>query len=102
MNRRGERGGRYNTECPGNALGVTERIDGIEGKDASVGRAGRCYHRLRSYVDTMLKRKMGLLLDDGMDRCDEEIDYGDAMMHLLAEGLNDRGAAEEDAIPLQC
>ena len=31
---------------------------------------------------------MGLLLDDGMDRCDEGIDDGDAMMHLLTEGLN--------------
>ena len=29
---------------------------------------------------------MGLLLDDGMDRCDEGIDDGDAMMHLLTEG----------------
>ena len=34
----------------------------------------------------MLNRKMGLLLDDGM--CDEGIDDGDAMMHLLTEGLN--------------
>ena len=49
---------------------MTERIDGIEGKDASVGRAGRCYHRFRSYVDTMLKRKMGLLLDYGMEMKD--------------------------------
>ena len=39
----------------------TEEIDGIEGNDASVGRARRCYHRLRSYADSMLKRKMGLL-----------------------------------------
>jgi hypothetical protein len=38
--------------------------------DASVGRAGRCYHRLRSYADSMLKRKMGLLLYDGMERID--------------------------------
>ena len=36
----------------------------------SMCRAGRCYHRLRSYADSMLKRKMGLLLDDGMDRID--------------------------------
>ena len=39
----------------GNALGVTERIDGIEGNDASVGRAGRCYHRLKSFRGSMLK-----------------------------------------------
>ena len=50
-----------------NALGVAKGIDGIEGKDASVGRAGRCYHRLRSYVDSMLNRKMELPLDDGME-----------------------------------
>ena len=37
-----------------------------------------------------------------MDRCDGGIDDGDAMMHLLTEGLNDRGAAEEDPILLQC
>ena len=46
---------------------MTEGIDGIEGKDASVGRAGQCYQWLRSYVDSMLNRKMGLLLDDGME-----------------------------------
>ena len=45
----------------------TKGIDEIEGKDAMVGRAGRCYHRLRSYADSMLKGKMGLLLDDGME-----------------------------------
>jgi hypothetical protein len=49
---------------------VTEGIDGIVGNDASVGRAGRCYHRLWSYADSMLNRKMGLLLDDGMERID--------------------------------
>ena len=38
-----------------NALGVTEGIDGIEGKDASVGRAGRCYHRLKSFRGSMHK-----------------------------------------------
>ena len=31
----------------------TNGIDGIKGKDASVGRAGRCYHWLRSYADSM-------------------------------------------------
>ncbi len=45
----------------------TKGIDDMKGKDASVGRAGRCYHRLRSYVDSMLNRKTGLLLDDGME-----------------------------------
>ena len=54
----------------GNALGVTEGIDEMKRKDALVGRAGRCYHRLKSYVDSMLNRKMGLLLDDGMERID--------------------------------
>ena len=49
---------------------MTEGIDGIEGKNASVGRAGRCYHWLRSYADSMLNRKMGLLLDDGMEGID--------------------------------
>ena len=48
----------------------TEGIDEIEGNDASVGRAGRCYHRLRSYADSMLNRKMGLLLYDGIERID--------------------------------
>lgn len=51
-----------------NALGVTEGIDKTKGNDASVGRARRCYHRLRSYADSMLNRKMGLLFDDGMER----------------------------------
>ena len=46
----------------------TDGIDGIEGNDASVGRAGRCYHRLRSYADSMFNWKMGLLLDNGMER----------------------------------
>ena len=77
---------------------MAKGIDGIEGKDASVGRAGRCYHRLWSYADTMLKRKMGLLLDDGMDRCDGGIEDGDAMIHLVTEGLMDRGAAVIDAM----
>ena len=40
---------------------MTEGIDGIDGIDASVGRAGRCYHWLKSYADSMLNRKMGLL-----------------------------------------
>ena len=46
----------------------TDGIDGIEGNDASVSRGGRCYHWLRSYADSVLNRKMRLLLDDGMDR----------------------------------
>ena len=46
---------------------MTEGIDGIDGIDASVGRAGRCYHWLKSYADSMLNRKMGLLLDDGIE-----------------------------------
>ena len=33
-----------------------------------MGRAGRCYHWLRSYADSMLNWKMGLLLDDGKER----------------------------------
>ena len=33
----------------------------------------------------MLKRKMGLLLYDGIERIDAM--EGDAMMHLLTEGL---------------
>ena len=44
-----------------NALGVTEGIDDMQRIDASVGRGGRCYHWHRSYVDSMLNRKMGLL-----------------------------------------
>ena len=48
----------------------TKGIDGIEGKDESVGREGRCYHSLRSYADSMLNRKMGLLLNDGIERID--------------------------------
>ena len=39
---------------------------------------------------------MGLLLDDGMDRCDEGIDDGDAMMHLLTEGLNRERMPEDE------
>ncbi|MBR4886161.1 MAG: hypothetical protein IKU16_02615 [Muribaculaceae bacterium] len=67
MNRREEGAEDIILSVKGNAIGVTERIDGIEGKDASVGRVERCYHRFRSYVVSMLKRKMGLLLDDGME-----------------------------------
>ena len=33
-------------------------------------RAGRCYHSLSSYADSMFNRKIGLLLDDGMERID--------------------------------
>ena len=54
----------------GNALGVTEGIDEIDGRDTSVGIAARCYHRLKSYADSMHERKMGLLLDDGIERID--------------------------------
>ena len=46
---------------------MTEGIDEMKGKDASVCRVGRCYHRLKSYADSMLNRKIGLLLDDGME-----------------------------------
>ena len=35
-----------------------------------MGRAEKCYQWLRSYADSMLNRKMGLLLDDGMERID--------------------------------
>ena len=51
-----------------NALGVMEGIVEMQRIDASVSRGGRCYHWLRSYADSVLNRKMGLLLDDGMDR----------------------------------
>ena len=37
----------------------TDGIDGIERIDASVGRAGRCYHWLKSYADSMLNRRWG-------------------------------------------
>ena len=33
-----------------------------------MGTAEKCNHRLKSYADSMLKRKMGLLLDDAMER----------------------------------
>ena len=54
----------------GNALGATEGIDEMDSIDASVGRAEKCYHWLWGYADSMLKRKMGLLLDDGIERID--------------------------------
>jgi hypothetical protein len=43
----------------GNAVGVTKGIDGIDGKDESVGRVGRCYHWLKSYELTVLNAHEG-------------------------------------------
>ena len=62
----------------GNAAGVTEGIDGIDGIDASVGRAGRCYHWLKSYADSMLNRKTGLL-EEG------RVVEDHTMVHLLSK-----------------
>ena len=64
-----------------NALGVTKGIGEMKGIDAFVGRAGRCYHRLKSYADSILNRKMGLLLGNG-------IEWIDAMKGLMMAMLS--------------
>ena len=45
-----------------------------------MGRAEKCYHRLKSYADSMLNRKMRLLLDDGMERIDAMVGLMMAML----------------------
>ena len=42
-----------------NALGVTEGIDEMKGKDTSMGRGGRCYHWLKSYEQMVLNAHEG-------------------------------------------
>ena len=75
-------------------------IDSIHAIDEKNGRKGGGIY----YTDCpgQCVRCDGRNSRNAKDRCDEGIDDGDAMMHLLTEGLNDRGAAEEDPILLQC
>ena len=43
----------------GNAKGVTEGIDEMDSIDASVGRAEKCYHWLKSYEQMVLNAHEG-------------------------------------------